>query len=452
MASQATKMNMLQGSLWDKILIVALPFALTGMMQQFFNALDIAMLGQFVSKEAMAAVGSNSSVLATTLSLFIGISLGANVVIASFIGKKDMASVHKSVHTAILVAVLCGVGMTLLGEAVTNTLLDFLAVPGEIRHMAEMYLRIYFLGLPVIFLYNFESAIFRSQGDTRTPLYCLITGGVIKAILNLFFILQLGLSAEGVAIGTIVANMISSGLLFYFLRRSRTEIRIRMHEFAIDKALLVQILKVGLPAGLQNMVFCLSNLCIQSAINSLGPDVMAASAAAFNVEIFTYFIINAFGQVCTTFTSQNYGARLLSRCKRVFVLCLAIDSGVAIVGGVLTIVFAVPLLCLFNTDATVLFLGYTRLFYIQAFCLVEVVLEIVSGAMRGYGNSLIPAVITLFGICGTRVTWVYTVFTGNPTFECLMMVFPVSWIVTAVILVGAYGWFLRQLPRWEHVQ
>ena len=172
---------MLQGSLWDKILIVALPFALTGMMQQFFNALDIAMLGQFVGKEAMAAVGSNSSVLATTLSLFIGISLGANVIIASFIGKKDMASVHKSVHTAILVAVLCGVGMTLLGEAVTNTLLDFLAVPGEIRHMAEMYLRIYFLGLPVIFLYNFESAIFRSQGDTRTPLYCLITGGVIKA-------------------------------------------------------------------------------------------------------------------------------------------------------------------------------------------------------------------------------------------------------------------------------
>lgn len=449
MASRAKKVNMLQGSLWDKILIVALPFALTGMMQQFFNALDIAMLGQFVGKEAMAAVGSNSSVLATTLSLFIGISLGANVVIASFIGKKDTAGIHKGVHTAILVALLCGVGMTVVGEVITNQLLDFLSVPLAIRSMAEIYLRIYFLGLPVIFLYNFESAIFRSQGDTRTPLYCLIAGGVIKAFLNLFFILQLGMSAEGVAIGTIVANTISSGLLFYFLRRSHTEIRVRMHEFAIDKPLLAQILKIGLPAGLQNMVFSLSNLCIQSAINSLGPDVMAASAAAFNIEIFTYFIINAFGQVCTTFTSQNYGARLVSRCRRVFKLCLMMDGLVAVVSGALTIVFAAPLLSLFNTDAAVISIGYVRLFYIQAFCLVEVVLEIVSGAMRGYGNSLIPAVITLFGICGTRVTWVYTVFAGNPTFDCLMMVFPLSWIVTVVILTVAYVWFLRHLPKWE---
>lgn len=449
MASQAKKINMLQGSLWDKILIVALPFALTGMMQQFFNALDIAMLGRFVGKEAMAAVGSNSSVLATTLSLFIGISLGANVVIASFIGKKDTAGIHKGVHTAILVALLCGISMTVVGEVITNQLLDFLSVPLEIRGMAEIYLRIYFLGLPVIFLYNFESAIFRSQGDTRTPLYCLIAGGVIKAFLNLFFILQLGMSAEGVAIGTIVANTISSGLLFYFLRRSHTEIRVRMHEFAIDKPLLVQILKIGLPAGLQNMVFSLSNLCIQSAINSLGPDVMAASAAAFNIEIFTYFIINAFGQVCTTFTSQNYGARLVSRCRRVFKLCLMMDGLVAVVSGALTIVFAAPLLSLFNTDAAVISIGYVRLFYIQAFCLVEVVLENVSGAMRGYGNSLIPAVITLFGICGTRVTWVYTVFAGNPTFDCLMMVFPLSWIVTVVILSVAYVWFLRHLPKWE---
>lgn len=449
MASQVKKMNMLQGSLWDKILIVALPFALTGMMQQFFNALDIAMLGQFVGKEAMAAVGSNSSVLATTLSLFIGISLGANVVIASFIGKKDIIDIHKGVHTAILVALLCGMGMTVIGEIVTNQLLNFLSVPLEIRSMAEMYLRIYFLGLPVIFLYNFESAIFRSQGDTRTPLYCLIAGGITKAFLNLFFILQLGMAAEGVAIGTIVANAISAGLLFYFLRRSQTDIRVRMQEFGIDRPLLMQILKIGLPAGLQNMVFSLSNLCIQSAINSLGPDVMAASAAAFNIEIFTYFIINAFGQVCTTFTSQNYGARLLSRCKRVFKLCMAMDSMAAIIGGVLTIVFASQLLRLFNTDATVISIGYIRLFYIQAFCLIEVVLEVVSGAMRGYGNSLIPAIITLFGICGTRVTWVYTIFSSNPTFDCLMMVFPLSWLVTVLVLVGAYIWFLRHLPTWE---
>lgn len=229
------KIDMLHGSLWDKILIVALPFALTGIMQQLFMAADIAMLGQLVGKEAMAAVGSNSSIIATTLSLFIGISLGANVVIAGFIGQRNEKGVHDAVHTAVLVALICGLVMTVIGELITRPLLVALAVPAELLDMAVMYLRIYLLGMPVILLYNFESSIFRSQGDTRTPLICLVISGLVKVVLNLAFILQLGMTVDGVATGTVIANLISSSLLFYFLRRSKSTIAVHMQDFRIDK-------------------------------------------------------------------------------------------------------------------------------------------------------------------------------------------------------------------------
>ena len=436
---------MLEGSLWDKILLVALPFAFTGIMQQLFNAADIAMLGQFVGKEAMAAVGSNSPIIAMVLSLFIGISLGANVIIARFIGKKNVHGVHAAVHTAILVALGSGVIMTIVGEIAAAPLLQALSVPAEIFDMAVLYLRIYLLGMPVILLYNFESSIFRSQGDTRTPLYCLIISGVIKVLLNLFFILVLHMSVEGVAIGTVIASVISSGLLFWFLCRSRTDIRVHLQDFHIDRRILMPMLRIGLPAGIQGMVFALSNLCIQSAINGLGPDVMAASAAAFNVEIFVFFIVNAFGQVCTTFVSQNYGARNLARCRQVLKWCLIQDIIIGVACGVLVYVCAVPILSIFNSDAAVIAYGIIRIKYVGCLEVVESLIDVFSGAMRGYGSSLIPALITLAGICGTRVIWVYTVFEWKPSFESLMMVFPISWSVSAVILIAAYQWFVKHL-------
>ena len=389
---------MLEGSLWDKILVVALPFAFTGIMQQLFNAADIAMLGQFVGKEAMAAVGSNSPIIGMVLSLFIGISLGANVIIARFIGKKNIHGVHAAVHTAILVALGCGVAMAVAGELLVEPLLRLLSVPEEIFDLAVLYLRVFWLAMPFILLYNFESSIFRSQGDTRTPLYCLIASGITKFFLNLFFILVLD-----------------------------------------------PMLRIGLPAGMQGMVFALSNLCIQSAINELGPDVMAASAAAFNLEIFTFFLINAFGQVCTTFVSQNYGARNIKRCKQAMKWCLFQDLLLTACICALLILFGVPLLHIFSDDSTVVALGFIRLKYVAGLEIINTVIEVLSGAMRGYGSSLIPALITLFGICGTRVTWVYTVFAWEPDFATLMMVFPVSWAVTAAILCVAYAWFIKQL-------
>lgn len=403
------------------------------------------MIGQFVGKEAMAAVGSNSPIIASLISLFIGISIGANVVIARFIGKGNIQGVHAAVHTAILVAICCGILMVIVGEIVTAPLLQLLGVPAEIMDMAVIYLRVFLLGMPLILVYNFESSIFRSQGDTRTPLYCLIASGILKFCLNLFFICVLDLGVVGVGYGTIIANTVSSGLLFYFLYKTPTEIRVRFREFRIDKRILLPMLRIGLPAGMQGMVFSLSNICIQSAINGLGADVMAASTAAFNLEIFTFFILNAFGQVCTTFTSQNYGARNYERCKRVLKVCMLQDIIITSVCCAFLVIFGTTLLQIFNTDSTVISLGYIRLKYVAGLEVINTVIEVLSGAMRGYGISMIPAVITLVGICGTRIGWVYTYFDAYPTFENLMIVFPISWTVTTILLIGAYQWFIRSI-------
>ncbi|MCH4166151.1 MAG: MATE family efflux transporter [Megasphaera sp.] len=443
--ASSRNIDMLHGSLWDKILIVALPLALTGIMQQLFNAADIAMIGQFVGKEAMAAVGSNSSIITTLISLFIGISLGVNVVIAGFIGKHNETGVHMAVHTSLLIAFFCGIIMVCIGEAILRPILHFLQVPGEIFEMAVTYMRVFFLGMPAFFVYNFESSIFRSIGDTQTPLLGLVIAGIAKVLMNLFFLLVLHWSVLGVGIATAISPCISALLLFYLLCHSNAVIRIRFNEFRINTAVLKRILRIGVPAGIQGMVFALSNLVIQSAINSLGPIVMAASAAAFNIEIMAYFVINAFGQVSSTFISQNYGARNIDRCKQVTRICMIQDVIVSILIAIVILHFSTPLLGLFNGDAAVIAYGSIRLFYVLAPEFINTVLEILSGAMRGYGNSLLPAMVILLGICGTRVTYVYAFFPMDPTFDTLMKVFPISWTITAIVLIFAYHKFVKHL-------
>ncbi|MDE6567511.1 MAG: MATE family efflux transporter, partial [Lachnospiraceae bacterium] len=308
MNTKTENMDMLQGSLTDKILKFALPLAATGILQQLFNAADVAVIGQYAGKNAMAAVGSNSPVIGLLVNAFVGIALGANVVISRFTGQKNSDGVRKAVHTSVVFAVLSGIFLTVLGELAAPYLLRLLSVPDDVFPLSLLYLRVYLLGLPVIFLYNFESAIFRSQGDTRTPLICLVISGVINVALNLFFVRVLKMTVDGVATATVVSNLISSAMLFYLLCHRKDHIRLQVGELRIDRQVLAAMVRIGLPAGLQGMVFSISNLCIQSAINRLGSDVMAASSAAFNIEIFAYYVINSFGQACTTFVGQNYGA------------------------------------------------------------------------------------------------------------------------------------------------
>ena len=438
-------MDMIHGSLGDKIIRFALPVAATGILQQLFNAADIAVIGRFVGKEAMAAVGSNNSLIGLMVTMFGGIAMGANVVIARSTGQANREGIRNAVHTSILIAFVGGMIMTIIGELIARPLLHWMGVPEEIFGEALRYIRIYFAGLPVIFLYNFESAIFRSQGDTRTPLICLTISGVLNVVMNVFFVVVLHMTVDGVALATVLANLISSGLLLVMLMRSQSAIRVQWSGFSYQPRVIGTILRIGAPAGLQGMVFSLSNLCIQSAINSLGADVIAASAAAFNVEIFAYFVLNSFGQACTTFVGQNRGAGDLERCRKATRICMGQDMIFTAVISALILLSGHALLRIFNTDPEVVRLGYIRILILISAELVNVVIEILSGAMRGHGQSLIPAVVSLAGICGVRIIWVYTVFPFSRTFNTIMAAYPISWTITAIVLVVAYFMMMRKI-------
>ena len=442
---KAREIDMLNGSLWDKIILFALPLALTGVMQQLLNAADVAVLGQYVGKNAMAAVGNNTALIGLLVNLFMGLSLGANVVIAQNIGAEKFDRVHDAVHTAFLLALIVGILLCGIAEILVNPVFEWLAVPAAVAPMAETYLRIYALGLPVMGIYNFEAAIFRSRGDTQTPLIALTIASFLNIALNLIFVLQFGMGVDGVAWATVIANAVSAVILFRGLLKAEGVIKLNLREMRLDKACLKETVRIGLPAGVQGMVFSLSNLLIQAAINALGPDAMAASAAAFTVEINVFCLTNGFGQAATTFVSQNYGAGNLSRCKEVTKVSLQINIVLMLILSAAILYFAEPLVRFFNDDAEVVRLGVIRLWYIIAPEIISVVMEIISGSLRGYGISLAPAIITLVFVCGIRITWVFTVFAKIPTYAALMAVYGVSWFFTMVFLIVAYRFYTKHL-------
>ncbi len=437
---KSKQLDMLNGSIWNKILIFALPVAATAILEQLFNASDIAVVGNFTGSGktiAVAAVGANSSIIALIVNLFVGIALGTNVVIANAIGRDDKEKVKKAVHTSVLVAVIGGIAISILGEIFSELLLSSLNVPNEVFPSALMYLRIYLLGMPVILLYNFEAAIFRSIGDTKTPLFALLFSGLLNVLLNLFFVAILHMTVDGVAIATVVSNVFSSVWLLIKLIRSKEYIGIELKYLRIDKTVLLQILKIGLPAGIQSAVFAVSNILIQSAINSLGTDVIAASSAAYNIEIFAYYIMNSFSQACTTFVGQNYGARKLPRCRRILLICLAEDA-IATALAISTILFTGKyLLAFFNNDPKVINLGYIRLVVILSAYTFSMLYDLMSGYLRGFGISLVPAILTIIGVCGVRIAWIAFVFTSNPTFPTILTAYPVSLSATAVMIAIA---------------
>lgn len=437
--------DMLRGSLWDKIILFALPLALTGVMQQLLNAADVFTLGQFVGKNAMAAVGNNISMVGLIVSLMMGLSLGANVVIAQNIGAQKINRAHAAVNTAFVLAIGAGFFFCIVSELLVTPIFYFLEVPSSVIDMAETYLRIFLSGLPAINLYNFEAAIFRAKGDTRTPLIALAVASGVNILLNLLFVLQFDLGIAGVAAATVIANVVSAIILFIVLLKSKGVIKLNLNALIIDKAELFEIIRIGLPAGIQGMVFSLSNLLIQAAINSLGADAMAASAAAFTIEINVFCIVNGFGQAATTFVGQNYGAGNLTRCKRATWVSMGLSAVFMQTLCFFILFFAEEVLALFNSDPEVIRLGVIRLWYIVLPELINVLMEGLSGALRGYGISLTPAVITLICVCGVRVVWVFTAFAKIPTYATLMAVYPISWFLTTIFLVAAYSYHMKRL-------
>lgn len=445
--------DMLNGSMWDKILLYALPVAATGILGQLFNASDVAIVGNFASTDrvaAVAAVGANGPVIGLVLNLFIGIALGANVVIANAIGRGDRETVSRAVHTSVVASVLGGFIVMLIGQLLARPVLMMLNVPDDVFPLAMTYMRIYLLGLPVIFLYNFESAIFRSAGDTKTPLIALAMSGILNVILNIFFVTVLDMTVDGVAIATVIANLVSSIILGRKLLKSKLSVHIELNELRIDWKILWRILKIGLPAGIQSAVFSLSNIIISSAINSLGKVTMAASSAAFNVEIMAYYILNSFGQACTTFVGQNYGAAQIDRCRKTLKLCII--EGIIITGTTMLIMLLTGkyLIGLFNNDPEVIEIGFTRLKIVYTSYIFSLLYEVMSSYMRGYGISLVPAILTMLGVCGIRIAWIYTVFPMSRTFATIMTVYPISLAATAVLIFIALIIY-RPSKRYDHI-
>lgn len=431
------KLDMLNGSIWNKLPVFALPIAATGILEQLFNASDIAIVGNFAQTDktaAVAAVGANSPIIGLILNLFIGIALGANVVIANAVGRDDKQTVQKAVHTSMVVSVIGGVLVAIIGELIAEPLLTALNVPNDVLELALLYLRIYFLGMPVILLYNFEAAIFRSIGETKMPLIALTLSGILNVLLNLFFVIVLKMSVNGVATATVLANVVSAGILYIKLVKSDKYIKVEFKKLRIDGKVFAKIMQIGLPAGIQSAVFAVANIVIQGAINSLGTVVIAASSAAFNIEIIAYNVMNSFSQACTTFVGQNFGANKLDRCKKTLFLCLiedAIASGTAILIVLITGKF---LLSIFNNNPEVIEIGYTRLVIIFIAYIFSMLYEVMSGYLRGFGFSLVPAILTTVGVCVLRIIWINTVFPANRTFVTIMTAYPVSLATTAVLI------------------
>lgn len=431
------QIDILHGSIWKGILQFSLPVAATAILAQLFNAADIAVVGNFTGAGrtvAVAAVGANSPVIGLIVNLFIGIALGVTVVIANATGSGDNDTVQKTVHTSIVVAVIGGVLVAVIGELVAAPLLGILHVPEDVFPSALLYLRIYFIGMPVILLYNFEAAIFRSVGETKIPLIALATSGVLNVILNLFFVAILHMTVDGVAIATVVSNALSSVILYRSLRVTTKEIHLEPRCLQIDAACLKRILRIGLPAGIQSAVFSLSNIVIQSAINSLGTVVMAASSAAFNIEIISYNVLNSFSQACTTFVGQNFGAGDLKRCQKT--LKLSLLEGLIALAAIMVIIlfFGRFLLAIFNSDPDVVAIGYTRLMIIMISHTFTLLYELLSGYLRGFGISFVPALLTTLGVCGIRIGWIKFVFSHSRTFQTIMIGYPVSLFITALML------------------
>ncbi len=443
------QMDMLQGSLLDKMILFALPIAASSILQQLFNSVDVAVVGRFDCSQAQAAVGCNGALINLLLNLFVGISIGTNVVIASYIGQNQKEHIKDTVHTSMLVAVISGFILLVLGMFVAKPALLLLNTPDDVLSHAILYLRIYFMGMPFMMVYNFGASILRSIGDTKRPLYCLLVSGITNAVLNLILVIVFHLGVAGVAIATVVANLINSIIMVNYLVKETGHIKLYITKLHITKVELIKMLKIGIPAGLQGMVFSIANLFIQKALNSYGSDAVAGSAVTLNYEFFTYFIIAAFNQTTVTFTSQNYAARNYDRCKRVyrmnFIMSLVL-SGVFAWTIVLGRGFFIGL---FTTKKEVAKYAAIRMIRILTLnCLVSTY-EISGSALRGMGYSMTPAILTVFGTCIFRLVWIATVCKKYRSFAVLLNVYPITWVITGTAVMVAYFIVRRKCFRTE---
>ena len=441
------KIDMLHGPLLMRILLFSLPLAASSMLQQLFNSIDVAVVGHFVGSKALAAVGSNAPVISLLINLFVGISMGANAIISNHIGQNDEDRIRRSVGTVGVLALLSGFTLLVLGVSIARPILTWMDTPQEVLDMAVLYLRIYFLGMPFFMIFNFGSAILRSMGDTRRPLYILVVAGVVNTVLNLFFVLVLHMGVEGVAIATSIASAVSAAVMVWLLLREPEPFRLDWKTLRIDRRELSRILQIGVPAGLQGMVFSISNVLVQSTINGYGASAVAGSAAAQNFEYYCYFLITAFNGAAISFIGQNYGAGQMQRVKRIFFICMGLAVTLCFVLNELLVWQGDAVLNLFSTDAEVHRYGLMRMHIALSLQWMACSYEISGSALRGMGRSLMPTLYTIVGTCLLRVVWVFAVVPAWPGFDVLMSVYPISWVITGSMVLLSFFYVFRKEER-----
>ncbi len=446
-SSKKYEIDMCNGPLLGKILVFYVPLMLSGILQLLFNAADIVVVGRFAGNEALAAVGSTGSLTNLIVNLFIGLSVGANVLVARFYGAGQGGELKEMVQTAVATAVAGGVILVFLGFFVSGPALRLMGTPDDVISHSVLYMRIYFCGMPFMMVYNFGSAVLRAVGDTRRPLYYLLAAGVVNVLLNLFFVITLSMGVAGVAAATVISQAISAGLIVRCLILTDSAYRLELKGIRIAGDKLVKMVQIGIPAGMQGALFSISNVLIQSSVNSFGSVAMAGNTAGSNIEGFVYTAMNAFHQAAISFCGQNYGARKYKRMGKVLLICELLVVAVGALMGNAVYFGGGTLLRLYSTDAEGIRYGILRMGYICTLYFLCGMMDVAVGVLRGMGYAIMPMLVSLTGACLLRVVWIYTVFQEYHTLECLYLSYPISWGLTFAVHMVCFAIVYRRLLK-----
>lgn len=443
--TKSYEINFTKGGYFLPLLSFAVPLMLSNLLQLFYNAADIIVVGQFIGDGALAAVGSATPLIDFFTNLFLGLSIGSNVLIADSFGLGDKAKISKAVHTSISVGIITGFLLGTAGFILSEKILLIMHTPADVIESANIYLKIYFVGLPALSLYNFAGSVLRAIGDTKRPLYFLIISGFVNVALNVFFVAVLGMGVDGVAYATVISEILSAVLAIFCLIHSKETYRLEIKKLAIYKNELLRILKVGIPAGIQGALFSLSNILIQSNINSFGSSVMAANSASGNIEGFVHMAMNSIQYSAITFSAQNLSINNTDRIQKGFRCCLALVVMIWLIVGGAVLIFMNPLLGLFSKDSTVISYASSRLIIILCTYFLCGFMESISGTLRGLSYSVLPMIISLIGACGFRIAWIYALFAiFGRSLRILYLAYPFSWAITAFSLYIAYKIIMRK--------
>lgn len=438
---------MCNGSIMDKLVSFSLPLMLSSILQLMFNAVDIIVVGRFSGSQALAAVGSTTALINIFTNLFIGISLGANVLAARYYAAGRDKEMQEAVHTAITLALVSGIVMAFVGVGMSGTALEIMATPSDVIGQSVLYMRIYFMGMPFFMLYNYGAAILRAVGDTKRPLLFLCVAGLANVSLDLLLVIVIPLGVAGVAIGTVASQMISSILVIWCLHRTEGSYQLRFSKLKIKGVYLKRIFQVGIPAGIQSTVINFSNAMLQSSVNSFGSTAMAGYTAANNILGFLYVAVNAVTQACMSFTSQNYSVGKQKRMDRVLADCMILSVLVAGVLGIGAYVFGSRILTIYTSDADVIQCGLEILSITTVPYFLCGIMDLFPGALRGMGRSSVPMILSVIGTVGTRILWIYVFFPSHRSLHFLFISYPGSWIITIVLQAVCYYFVRRQCKR-----